>query len=82
MKADCLNSSGSISTSQTSSMSTSDANSVYTYLTNAQTNFNNAGIKSGSNSGSGMLANIINQINSSSGASNSAKVINFINSQQ
>lgn len=82
IKAACLNASGSISTSQTNSMSTTDANSVYTYLTNTQTNFNNAGIKSGSNTGSGMLANIINQINATSGASNSAKVINFINSQQ
>lgn len=82
IKANCLDSSGSISTSQTNAMSTTDANSVYTYLSNAQTAFSSAGIAAGSNSGSAMLANIINQINSTSGGSNSAKVINYIIAQK
>lgn len=80
-KQNCLDSSGNISSTSTNSMSTSDANSIFTNLTNAQSAFTNAGISAGSSSGSGMMANLINQINSTSGASNDAKVKNFIISQ-
>ncbi len=82
IKQVCLNSSGTISTSSTNAMSATDANAVYTNLSNSQTAFTSAGISSSSNTGSGILANLINQINSSTGASNSAKVINFIISQE
>lgn len=82
IKQDCLDSSGMISTTSTNSMNVADANSIYTNLSNAQTAFTSAGISSSSNSGSGILANLINQINASSGASNSDKVINFIISQE
>ena len=82
IKSDCLDSTGAISTSLTNAMSTTDATTVYTSLSNAQTAFTSAGISSSSNSGSGIIANLINQINSSTGASNSAKVINFIISQE
>jgi hypothetical protein len=82
IKQDCLDSSGVISTSSTNAMNATDANSVYTNLTNAQTAFTSAGMSSSSNTGSGFLANLINQINSTAGASNSAKVINFIISQE
>ncbi|MGY3803621.1 hypothetical protein ACWNT8_06155 [Pigmentibacter ruber] len=81
IKADCLNTAGSISTTLTSAMSTTDATNIYNYLSSAQTIFNSAGISSGNSSGSGILANFINQINSTTGGTNSAKVINFINSQ-
>ncbi|WGL58924.1 hypothetical protein QEJ31_10360 [Pigmentibacter sp. JX0631] len=81
IKANCLNAAGTISTSLTSAMSTTDAANIYSYLSSAQSTFSSAGISSGSSSGSGILANFINQINSTTGGSNSAKVINFINSQ-
>lgn len=82
IKQDCLNSSGAISTSSTNAMSTTDSNTVYTMLSNAQTAFTRSGISPSSNTGSGILANLINQINSSAGASNTAKVTNFIISQE
>ncbi|APJ02936.1 hypothetical protein [Silvanigrella aquatica] len=82
IKQDCLDSSGNISTSLTNAISTTDANSIYSNLTNAQTGYTNAGVTSSSSSGSGILANLINQINSTTGASNAAKVANYIISQE
>jgi len=81
IKSSCLNSSGVLTSALISAMSTTDANNIYSYLNSAQSNFSNVGISAGNSSGSGILANFINQINATSGASNSAKVINFITSQ-
>lgn len=81
IKANCLNSSGEISTTQTNALSTTDATNIYTYLTSAETTFAAAGIAAGSSSGSAILANFIGQINATSGGSNSQKVINYILSQ-
>ncbi|WP_186645533.1 hypothetical protein [Fluviispira vulneris] len=82
IKADCLDSSGNISTALTNAMSATDSSNVYTNLQNAQTNLSSAGISAGTTTGSSLLANLFSQITATAGASNNAKVTNFIISQE